>query len=120
MSNSLSKRSIRRFLPALVLASACCGLIAQSDSPFSGSVAQGEAAAQPIALTLDDAIQRGLKANLGIILGNAQTAAARGEQLRVCFDNKTSSETLNASPQTEQLESCARSAQKTDMLLKGP
>ena len=81
MSNSLSKRSIRRFLPALVLASACCGLIAQSDSPFSGSVAQGEAAAQPIALTLDDAIQRGLKANLGIILGNAQTAAARGEQL---------------------------------------
>ena len=45
---------------------------------------------------------------------------ARGEQLRVCFGNKTSSETLNASPQAEQLESCARSAQKTEMLLKGP
>jgi outer membrane protein TolC len=44
-------------------------------------VAQGEAASEPVALTLDDAIQRGLKANLGIILSGTQTAAARGERL---------------------------------------
>jgi outer membrane protein TolC len=58
-----------------------CVLVAQSASPFQGSVAQGEAAAQPVALTLDDAIQRGLKANLGIILSSVQTAASRGERL---------------------------------------
>jgi outer membrane protein TolC len=80
----MSNRSIRRSLPALALAMTglySCGLIAQSSSPFQGSVVQGEISAQPIALTLDDAIQRGLKTNLGVILGNAQTAAVRGEQL---------------------------------------
>ena len=48
---------------------------------FQGSVATGEVSAQPIGLTLDEAIQRGLKANLGVILSGAQTAAARGERL---------------------------------------
>jgi outer membrane protein TolC len=50
-------------------------------NPFQGSVAAGEASAQAIDLSLDEAIQRGLKANLGIILSGAQTAAARGERL---------------------------------------
>jgi outer membrane protein TolC len=50
-------------------------------SSFQGSVTKGEVSAQPIDLTLDDAIQRGLKANLGVILSSAQTAAARGERL---------------------------------------
>ncbi len=83
-SNLLNKSSISRSLPALALALAGlypCGLAAQSASPFQGSVTQGEATAQPVALTLDDAIQRGLKANLGVILSSAQTAAARGERL---------------------------------------
>jgi len=48
---------------------------------FQGSVAQGEVTAQTVSLTLDDAIQRGLKANLGVILSGAQTAAARGQRL---------------------------------------
>ena len=48
---------------------------------FQGSVAKGEVSAQPIDLTLDDAIQRALKNNLGVILSSAQTAAARGERL---------------------------------------
>src|SRR6202023_979883 len=39
-----------------------------SPSSFQGSVTVGEASAQPIDLTLDDAIQRGLKNNLGVIL----------------------------------------------------
>jgi outer membrane protein TolC len=54
---------------------------AASASSFQGSVAVGEASAQPIALSLDEAIQRGLKANLGIILSGTQTAGARGERL---------------------------------------
>jgi outer membrane protein TolC len=58
-----------------------CALAAQSTSPFQGSVAQGEVLAQPVNLTLDDAIQRGLRANLGVILSGTQTAAARGERL---------------------------------------
>jgi outer membrane protein TolC len=44
-------------------------------------VAAGEVSAQPVSLTLDEAVQRGLKANLGVILSGAQTAAARGERL---------------------------------------
>jgi outer membrane protein TolC len=48
---------------------------------FQGSVASGEASSQPIGLSLDDAIQRGLKANLGIILSGTETASARGQRL---------------------------------------
>jgi outer membrane protein TolC len=57
------------------------GLAAQSASPFQGSVTASEASAQPVNLTLDDAIQRGLKTNLGVILSGTQTAAARGQRL---------------------------------------
>ena len=48
---------------------------------FQGSVPTGEATAQTIELSLDDAVQRGLKANLGVILSSTQTAAARGQRL---------------------------------------
>lgn len=48
---------------------------------FQGSVAAGEVSAQPIDLSLDDAIQRGLKNNLGVILSATQTASARGQRL---------------------------------------
>ena len=58
-----------------------CGLAAQTANPFQGSVATGEVSAQPIGLTLDDAIQRGLKTNLGVILSGTQTAAVRGQRL---------------------------------------
>jgi outer membrane protein TolC len=54
---------------------------AQTASPFQGSVAQGEVSAEPIGLSMDEAIERGLKANLGVILSGTQTAAARGERL---------------------------------------
>jgi len=50
-------------------------------SSFQGSVPAGEVSPQPIDLTLDDAIQRGLKNNLGIILSSNQTAAARGQRM---------------------------------------
>ena len=47
---------------------------------FQGSVATGEASAQPLDLSLDDAIQRGLRANLGMILSGTQTETARGQR----------------------------------------
>ncbi len=40
-----------------------------------------EVSTQTIELPLDDAIQRGLRANLGVILSGTQTAAARGQRL---------------------------------------
>jgi outer membrane protein TolC len=48
---------------------------------FQGSVVQGHASAEPIAVTLDDAIKRGLDTNLGIILSGTETAAARAQRL---------------------------------------
>jgi outer membrane protein TolC len=54
---------------------------AQSASSFQGSVTTGEVSAQPFDLTLDEAIQRGLRNNLGIILSGTQTATARGQRL---------------------------------------
>jgi len=96
-SDSSRKNSIRPCACALVLGLAiwsCGSLAAQSlpglpggpssaptASSFQGSVATGEASPQPIGLSLDDAIQRGLKANLGIILSGTQTASARGQRL---------------------------------------
>jgi hypothetical protein len=84
-----SNKSIHRPARALPLGLAALAaalstatwLAAQSASPFQGSVTTGEVSAQPIGLSLDDAIQRGLKANLGVILSGTQTAAARGQRL---------------------------------------
>ena len=44
-------------------------------------MATGEATEDTIGLSLDDAIERGLKTNLGVILSGTQTQAARGERL---------------------------------------
>jgi outer membrane protein TolC len=83
-SNSSCNSSIWSLAGAFALGLAVlapCGLSAQSGSPFQGSVAAGEVSAQPVNLTLDDAVQRGLKTNLGVILSGTQTAAARGQRL---------------------------------------
>jgi outer membrane protein TolC len=48
---------------------------------FQGSVVSGQATGQPIDLSLNDAIQRGLKNNLGAILSGTQTASARAQRL---------------------------------------
>jgi outer membrane protein TolC len=54
----------------------------QSGPPnFQGSITEGAATSQTIDLTLDEAIQRGLRNNLGVILSGTQTASARGERL---------------------------------------
>ncbi len=51
----------------------------QPQNPFSGSVADGTLTAEPLALSLKDAVQRGLKQNLGLLLSGDQIPAARGQ-----------------------------------------
>jgi outer membrane protein TolC len=46
-----------------------------------GSVTAGEASGQVLDLSLDDAMQRGLKNNLGVILSGTETASARGQRM---------------------------------------
>jgi outer membrane protein TolC len=80
---------------ALIVGLTACGtLIAQqlptsvpgqsagpSAASFQGSVATGQVTPQTIELSLDDAIQRGVKSNLGAILSGTQTAAAKAQRL---------------------------------------
>jgi len=49
---------------------------------YQGSVSAEKATADTLSLTLDDAVQRGLKTNLGLLLTNTQAVNARGERLQ--------------------------------------
>jgi outer membrane protein TolC len=69
---------------------------------YQGSVATGEATAGIIDLTLDDAIHRGIKTNLGVILSSAQTASARGQRLSQL---QTLLPTVDASIQETEMQS---------------
>ena len=84
LSKTFMKSPISPFAAVLLLSlvfPASAKLSAQAASPFQGSVTRGEASTQPISLSLDDAIQRGLTTNLGVILSGTQTAQARGQRL---------------------------------------
>jgi len=72
-TGSLAGQQISGVAPAQA-----AGPTAQS---YQGSLTAGEASGQVLDLTLDDAIQRGLKNNLGVILSATQTASARGQRL---------------------------------------
>ncbi len=58
------------------------GIHFSSDDQFHGSVATGAATSAPLKLTLQDAIDRALKANLGLLVRGSETSAARAERLR--------------------------------------
>jgi outer membrane protein TolC len=49
---------------------------------FQGSVPSGPATGTPIALTLRDAIDRGLKTNLGLLVSDSASEIARGQRLQ--------------------------------------
>jgi outer membrane protein TolC len=51
-------------------------------SPFTGSVPSGAVSAQPVVLTLSNAIQRGLEHNLGVLTLEQQVENARGARWR--------------------------------------
>jgi len=54
----------------------------QQQNPFLGSVPQGQASANPLDLALGDAIDRGLKFNLGVIENQATLRQAQAQKLR--------------------------------------
>jgi hypothetical protein len=56
--------------------------MAGQQSQFQGSVPTGTASPTPLALTLHDAIDRGLKANLGLLVSDSASEAARGQRLQ--------------------------------------
>jgi outer membrane protein TolC len=71
----------------LWLIGACAALFAGSalfgqQAQFQGSVPSGVASPVPVALTLRDAIDRGLRTNLGLLLSGQASENARGERLR--------------------------------------
>src|SRR5580700_4962312 len=49
---------------------------------FQGSVPAGVPSSTPVALTLREAIDRGLKTNLGLLISDSANESARGERLR--------------------------------------
>ncbi len=51
-------------------------------SPFSGSSPEGKATSQVLQIDFSDAIDRGLRNNLGLLLAEDQTEQARGERWR--------------------------------------
>ncbi len=53
-----------------------------ANSSFQGSVAQGQASATPLDLSLRDAIQRGLKFNLGVLNSTESSLNVRAQRLR--------------------------------------
>lgn len=57
-----------------------------ADSPFLGSVAEGKATDEVLRLSILDALDRGLKHNLGLLLGDQGTRAARGARLVALSD----------------------------------
>jgi outer membrane protein TolC len=50
-----------------------------SQSPFTGSEPEGKATPEVLQLSFQDAIDRGLRNNLGLLLAGDQTMQARGE-----------------------------------------
>ena len=54
----------------------------QSQNPYLGGVPTGTATSTPLQLSLEDAVARGLRQNLGGLLSNDAVSAARGERWR--------------------------------------
>ena len=72
-------RFTRGLLAGLLAASA---IVAQQQSQFQGSVARGAVSSTPVALTFHDAIDRGLKANLGLLVSDSTSESVRGQRLQ--------------------------------------
>jgi outer membrane protein TolC len=57
-----------------------------SQSPFQGSAAEGKATGEVLQIDFKDAIDRGLRNNLGLLLAGDQTETARGERWKELSD----------------------------------
>ena len=77
--NVLTRRQRLSCGLGLLFASA---LVGQQESQFQGSVPAGSASATPVALKLDEAIQRGLQSNLGLLVRDTTSQTVRAERIR--------------------------------------
>src|SRR5215831_18936554 len=57
-------------------------LAGQQQNPFLGSVPTGQATAEPVDLSLQDAVARGLRTNLGVVENQASLNQAQAQKLR--------------------------------------
>jgi outer membrane protein TolC len=92
MPRSLPHPSRRFLAVALTLLFSVMGVVAQNSAPtpsislpgsqssFTGSEAEGKATPEVLQLSFQDAIDRGLRNNLGLLLSGDQTIMARGER----------------------------------------
>jgi len=89
MPRSSPSPNRRRLALTLLLLFAVSGLEAQtvpsvslpgSQSPFTGSEPEGKATPEVVQLSFQEAIDRGLRNNLGLLLSGDQTITARGER----------------------------------------
>jgi outer membrane protein TolC len=55
-------------------------------SPFLGSIPSGQKTAEVLLLSMEEALNRALKYNLGLVLGDQETLSARGARLRALSD----------------------------------
>lgn len=61
-------------------------VIQRNQDPFSGSIPQGKATGEVIDLTVEDALDRALKYNLGLYLSDRATEQTRAARLRTLSD----------------------------------
>jgi outer membrane protein TolC len=66
--------------PALPAGNTSIGSSLQNQSPYSGSVPEGKATSTVLPLSFSDALNRGLRNNLGLLLSNDNTVTARGQK----------------------------------------
>jgi outer membrane protein TolC len=94
-SSNASRALVRLFGGVVLTAALTSGAMAQTSvsglsvqdvssaqNPLLGSVPQGTVSAEPVKLTILDALDRGLKFNLGIILSQQGTNIARADRIR--------------------------------------
>ncbi|MDR3748905.1 MAG: TolC family protein [Acidobacteriota bacterium] len=61
-------------------------VINRNQDPYAGSIPQGKAAGEIIELTIEDALDRGLKYNLGLYLADRVTQQSQAARLRALSD----------------------------------
>jgi outer membrane protein TolC len=77
-----SRLVIRLYRTAACLALLVAPALLGQQNRFQGSIPMGTASPTPLALTLRDVIDRGLRTNLGLLVSGSASDTARGERLR--------------------------------------
>ena len=73
-------------IPGLTSLPSAEQVIQRSQDPYSGSIPQGKVGPEPVELTIEDALDRGLKYNLGLYLSERATDETRAARLRALSD----------------------------------